>query len=247
MAVLVVLEALAIALLGVLVVGLLRSHAEILRALHGLGIEPGHEARSAAAAPTASSVALLRPRPATTAGAKAKDLVGTTPTKESVQLGVAAGGHDTLLAFLSSGCHTCAGLWHALSDGSSIDLPDSTRLVVVTKDPGQESLSRIRDLAPPHVPVVMSSGAWQDYSVPVTPYFVHVHGATGEVVGQGSGATWAQVLSLLRQATADDHAGGHRARLASGAEEKEDVDGKLLAAGIRPGDPSLYAHRVDEN
>ena len=252
MTTLVVLEALAIALLGVLVVGLLRSHAEILRSLHELGVEPRHEHRSPDDGAVQSSVAVggLRSpvtsrssQPAT--GVKASDLVGTTPMKETVQLGVAGANHDTLLAFLSSGCHTCSGLWLALGDGSPIDLPDRTRLVVVTKDPEQESLSRIRELAPTHVPVVMSTGAWQDYGVPVTPYFVHVHGASGEVVGQGSGATWTQVLSLLRQATDDDHAGGRRARVPSSAEEHEDVDSKLLAAGIRPGDSSLYTSPVD--
>ena len=251
MATLVVLEALAIALLGVLVVGLLRSHAEILRSLHQLGVEPNHDHQSPNDVPGPTSVAVGGPRPLVTnrsarpaTGARASDLVGTTPEKEIVQLGVVGADHDTLIAFLSSGCHTCSGLWQTLGDGSPIDLPDRTRLVVVTKDPEQESLSRIRELAPAHVPVVMSTGAWQDYGVPVTPYFVHVHGASGEVVGQGSGATWTQVLSLLRQATVDDHGGGRRPRVPSPAEEQEDVDSKLLAAGIRPGDSSLYTSPV---
>lgn len=252
MATLVVLEALAIALLGVLVVGLLRSHAEILRSLHELGVEPNHEHQSPDAVPGSTSVAVGGPRPLVTSrsgrpvtGAKASDVVGTTPEKEIVHVGVVGANHDTLLAFLSSGCHTCAGLWQTLAEGSPVDLPDRTRLVVVTKDPEQESLSRIRELAPTHVPVVMSTGAWQEYGVPVTPYFVHVHGASGEVVGQGSGATWTQVLSLLRQATHDDHSGGRRPRVPSPVEEQEDVDSKLLAAGIRPGDSSLYTSPVD--
>jgi hypothetical protein len=38
--VLVVVEAVAIALLALLVAGLLRSHAEILRSLHELGVDP---------------------------------------------------------------------------------------------------------------------------------------------------------------------------------------------------------------
>jgi len=53
------------------------------------------------------------------------------------------------------------------------------------------------------------------------------------------------VLSLLRQATDDDHAGDRRTRVPSLAEENADVDSKLLAAGVRPGDSSLYTSPVD--
>jgi hypothetical protein len=248
---LIVVQALAIGLLGVLVIGLLRSHAEILRELHRLGVDLGDGPRghdTASAPPVAVGAPRVKApsrsiRPVT--GVKAADITGTTPLQESVQLSVAGAHHDTLLAFLSSGCHTCAGLWRALNDVSAVDLPDRTRLIVVTKGPVEESLSRIRELAPGHVPVVMSTEAWQDYGVPVTPYFVHVDGPSGDVVGQGSGTTWPQVVSLLRQAADDDRAARGHSRRATVTERDADVDSKLLAAGIRPGDPSMYAPRSD--
>ncbi len=247
MAALVVVEALAIALLGVLVLGLLRSHADILQELHRLGVDLGEGRREQSPGAGASvplgahrrAAAGAGRRPA--GGAKAPDLVGTTPAQEAVRLSVEGARHDTLLAFLSSGCHTCSGLWRSLGEVSSLDLQRDTRLVVVTKGPAEESLSRIRELAPGDVPVVMSTQAWKDYEVPVTPYFVHVEGPSGEVVGQGSGSTWPQVISLLQQATADDEAARARPRRIGAAETETEVDAKLLAAGIRPGDPSLYA------
>lgn len=243
MAALVAVEAVAIVLLGVLVVGLLRSHADILRELHRLGanLDDGQRQHRTG---SVTSVSLVAPRRNPRGGPTAADLTGTTPTQESVQLGVAGARHDTLLAFLSSGCNTCSSLWRSLKETPSIDLPDRTRLIVVTKGPAEESLSRIRELAPGDVPVVMSTQAWKDYGVPVTPYFVHVDGPSGEIVGQGSGTTWSQVISLLRQATEDDREARRRWPPTS-AERETDVDRKLLAAGIRPGDPSLYTPPSD--
>ncbi|MGH9063549.1 MAG: hypothetical protein ACRD0L_06195, partial [Acidimicrobiales bacterium] len=66
MVVLVVVEALAIGLLGVLVAGLLRSHAEILRALHRLGAGLGEELGLAGERPPPGEVRL--PVPGWTAG-----------------------------------------------------------------------------------------------------------------------------------------------------------------------------------
>ncbi len=220
MTVLVVVETVAVALLGLFVCGLLRSHAEILRALE----------RAAPARPPRS-----RPGPTTAStGAVdvAVDLAGTAPSGERVRVRVRDRDHDTLLAFLSSGCSTCGGFWRSLRGGlPAAELPAGTHVVVVAK--GDESLTRIRELAGGSIPVVLSSEAWEDYQVPVTPYFVLVDGRSGRVEGQGSATTWAQVASLLRQARGD-------ARVASEA----DVDRELLAAGLHPGDPSLYPSRT---
>lgn len=232
MTALVVVETIAIIVLGLLVCGLLRSHAEILQALDAL--DGGAGSRSPA------RPVELRRSPPRSGSMTATDLVGTTPADETVQLGVVGTAHDTLVAFLSSACHTCSGLWRALRDPSSVNLPANTRLAIVTKGPEDESLLGIRELAPKGVPVVMSTQAWVDYEVPVTPYFVQIDGPSGRVIGQGSGATWDQVTSLLRQATDDDHA----RRDVTG---EAGVDRKLLAAGIRPGDPSLYPSRARDN
>ena len=225
MAVLVAVQAVAIALLGILVVGLLRSHAEILRTLHRLGAgleEPG-----------ATPVDLRSPRPRLSSVRAAVDIVGASPAGEAVQIGVRHASQDTLLAFLSSGCSTCAEFWRAFAQPpATLDLPSNTRVVIVTRDPAEESRGKVRELAPAGVPVVMSSQAWKDYQPAATPFFMHVDGSSGAIAGQGTGGTWAQVSSMLAQALGDETEAG--------------VDRKLMAAGIQPGDPSLYPSRQAE-
>jgi hypothetical protein len=117
-----------------------------------------------------------------------------------------------------------------------LQLPDDIRVVVVTKDASEESLHALGELAAPDLPVVLSSAAWADYDVPGSPYFVLADGATGRVLGEGTGMSWPQVLGLLTQATYDDAAHA-RADLTT----SERMDQELMTAGIRPGDPSLYA------
>ena len=198
MAVLITVEAVAIALLAVLVAGLLRSHAEILRALHDAGIDTDHQDASVSPSPVRSPVVANRAN-----GARAADVVGVTPDDESVVIGVVGAQHDTALAFLSSGCITCAGFWSAFAERGAHALPGAGRAVIVTQDESEESGSKIRDLAPRGVPVVMSSQAWADYGVPGAPYFVHVDGASGRVTGEGTASGWDQLTSLLGQAAAD--------------------------------------------
>ncbi|HJV09551.1 MAG TPA: hypothetical protein VJ653_07710, partial [Acidimicrobiales bacterium] len=131
-----------------------------------------------------------------------------------------------VLAFLSSGCATCGEFWKTFSADGRLTVPGDARLVVVTKGPEIESVSRIGDLSPRTVPVVMSTEAWLEYKVPATPYFVYVDGPTGRIVGEGTAGTWEQVVSLWSQALAD----GGEAR----------ADRELLQAGIVPGHRSLY-------
>jgi hypothetical protein len=163
--------------------------------------------------------------------------------------------HRTLLAFLSSGCLTCRAFWDAFAGAGPIGLPGDVRLAVVTKDAAEENLSTIGELAPAHLPLVMSSATWAGYEVPGSPYFVLVDGATGRVVGEGTGASWPQVLGLLGRSDADDAAQRRRANGrfavdgAAGidvdvatidATNEARIDDELLRAGVRPGDPSLY-------
>jgi hypothetical protein len=216
-------QAVAIVLLGLLVVGLLRSHAEILRKLHelGAGLDPD--------AP-ASGVTNPVPVPATVrrTAATGFDLAGTTPADEAVRIGVVGARQSTLLAFLSSGCLTCGGFWEAFAGTDRLAVPGGARLVIVTKGPEAESGSRIRELAPAAVQVVMSTAAWEQYQVPHTPYFVYVDGPSGRILGEGSAQTWDQVRTLWSQALADERGGEARA------------DRELLQAGIHPGHESLY-------
>ena len=240
MTVLVVALGVAVALLGVLVVGLLRSHAEILRQLHTLGA--GREDTPATAPTAAPADAPFDVRddvlpPADVTGSRAVDLVGTSPAQETALVSVVGAGHDTLLAFLSSGCSTCQDFWDAFGSPADLGLPPATRLVVVTQDPDTESETTVRRLAPARVPVLMSTSAWEDYGVPGSPYFVLVDGAAGRVAGEGSASSWDQVVRLCRDASADRTAAIGRHTHAHGDDRG---DRELAAAGILPGDPSLY-------
>jgi hypothetical protein len=239
----VVAEGVAVALLAVLVLGLLRSHALILRALHelGAGLEL-EEAASASGPPGPVPVQLQEgvvpaSRPATP---RAAEITGTALDDAPVQVPVAGEGRRTLLAFLSSGCGVCQPLWEELASGDT-DVPGGARLAVVTRGPEQESATGLRRLAGSRLEVVRSSAAWSDYGVPGSPYFVYVE--DGVITGEGSSTTWAQVRDLMGQAV-DDAAEARRdvpaARAADARDDLGRIDRELLGAGIHPGHPSMY-------
>jgi hypothetical protein len=258
---LVILELIIISLLAVLVIGLLRSHAEILRRLHELGAGIYEEGEDAEPAGTGASGVTTRvelgeraPAIRTRDGVPtprlddtpAHDISGLSPTGSASAIGVVDTTHFTLLAFLSSGCGTCADFWRAFTNDEATALPgEDTRLVIVTKGPESESPAAVQTLAPPRVTTVMSTQAYTDYGVPVSPYFILVDGPDGRVIGEGAAATWTQVANLLRQALAD---AGHPSVASSpaspaglnGAARETRADDELLAAGIGPGHPSLY-------
>jgi len=237
-------EALALAVLGVLVVGLLRSHAEILRKLHELGVNLDDEDGHAHARSTTSPVSLSAPSPRAV-GETAPDIVGITPFEEAVSVAPAAGDRDTVLAFLTTGCTSCLGFWEALKDKAA---HKGRRVVIVTRGPGDESVGAARKLvgAPTAMDVVMSSEAWQDYSVPGAPYFVTVGGASGKVTGEGTARNWDEVLDLLARADADETPpSGPAGPWSTDAEREARIDRELEAAGIMPGDPRLF-HRTAE-
>lgn len=235
MIVLVVLEAIAIAVLAVIVFGLLRTHAEILRALHraGVPLEGEDETTPAPSLPTTpAGRGGVTEMPAGRGGVT--DIVGTVPGGGPVQVSL-AGGHHTLLAFLSSGCRTCGTFWDEFAR-TDLDLPGTaTRLVIVAQDPEHESESRVAELAPAGVRTVCSSAAWDAYAVPGSPYFVLVDGAADAVVGSGTATSWSQVHGLLSRALGDETLAG-----------RASVDDALLAAGIGPGHPSLHAGEDDD-
>lgn len=249
MAVLVVLLAVVVALLALLVAGLLRSHAEILRALHNLGVDmdPHRDdddgVTTAVGAPTIRSSQVPK-RPSRSA----VDVAGTTPEHDAISIAVVGTKHLTLLAFLSSGCGSCLAFWDVFRDGGPVEVPGDARLVCVSKDAGEESISSIKRLAPLDIPTVMSSRAWADYDVPVAPFFVLVDGESGEMIGEGAANDWPQVQSLVQTALADAgfldrkgrFKGEKRGKPRADLEREARADRDLLAAGIRPGDPSLY-------
>jgi hypothetical protein len=128
-------------------------------------------------------------------------------------------------------------LWEELRSGDPTNAVPDARLVVVTKGPEAESQSKLEHLAPNGTTLIQSSAAWDDYGVPVSPYFVLIDGPTGSIVGEGSTTSWAQVRSLLGQAT--DHAD----RMANAPNDEMKSDAELRRAGIGPGHPSLYPDR----
>lgn len=235
MAVLISVEAVALALLGLLVAGLLRSHADILRALHDL---------AGRVDPDADGPARSRSRaaPVHDTGSPAADVVGATPTGDAITVGVVGTDQSTLLAFLTSGCLSCHLFWKAF-DRHDLAVPGDARLVIVTRSADHERASQLAALAPRDVPVVMSNEAWEAYQVGAAPHFTYVDGPSGRIVGEGSAGTWEHVSDLMQQALADAGVGRgrrRRARLVPDVDRGARVDRDLAGAGIHPGHDSLY-------
>ena len=174
MTVLVAFETGLLVVLLVLVAGLLRSHAELLRRL-------GPET----------------PEPRSPTELDAAPLEGTTPDGDPVVLSF-TDGVPILLAFLSTGCAACGAFWDEL--GRPLPLA-GVRPVIVTHGPQRERPHRLRELAPDGVPVILSERAWGDYRVPGSPYFVLVDGA---IRGEGVAPTWDALVSLLSDARDPD-------------------------------------------
>ena len=241
-------------LLAVLVAGLLRSHADILRALHSLGAgvgDPaldGRESEAAGASPT--PVTMGPTLPPERSSSSAPTVVGLTPAGEALAVPVGSSGSLTLLAFLTSGCSTCAAFWNAFRTGGETVLPPGVSLLVVTKGSQFELPSEVASRAG-RTPVVMSDEAWTDYEVPGSPFFALVDGSSGRRIGEGVANHLPQLLDLLRRATSE-----HRSSVtgpdlrgdvrANGPERERSNDEELLAAGILPGDPSLYPRSVED-
>ena len=253
----VIAEGVAIVLLGVLVLGLLRSHALILKALHelGAGLELEKEAGTGVSLATTGG----RPGPVPVEletgvvqatrkdSTTAHDIVGTDLDRHEHHVTVTTPGTRTLLAFLTSGCSVCQTFWDEFQ--GSVDVPGEGALHIIAKGSGEESISSLRALAGDR-DVVQSSAAWVDYDIPGSPYFVYVE--DGVVTGEGSATTWAQVRGLMAQGVADSA----EARTAAGRsgpgllvgeamgdggrDNLSRIDAELLASGVRPGDPSLY-------
>jgi hypothetical protein len=239
---LVIAETVILAVLCVLVAGLLRGYATVLRRLHQLD---GGAAASAAPPPfrTVSGV----PEPAggqriegRDEWAESHDISGTSLRGEIVSVRTVGVEHDTIVAFLSSTCEGCAGFWHELGEPGSWTTPQGSRLLVVTKGPEEESPSVLSLLCPDGVDLVMSSQAWADFEVPGSPYVVVADGRTGRVKGEGSGMSFSQVSGLIRQSVEDDRHPALAHKPDADRRRERDVDRILLSAGIGPQDPSLY-------
>ena len=218
-------ETVLLVLLVVLVAGLLRSHAEIMRRLG-----PAEEGSSSVAEPSVTRESVVAP-----------ELAGVTPEGDAVKLAFeGAGTAPTLLAFLTSGCGTCAAFWETLGERR---LPAAVRTVIVTHGADRERPAKLRSLAPAGIAVVMSSQAWADYEIPGAPYFVMVDEA---IRGEGVATTWRALASLVSDAIEDQHDAervGGGAGAVTGERRAERIDETFAAAGIGPSHPSLYPDR----
>ncbi|MGH9079947.1 MAG: hypothetical protein ACRDYE_07735 [Acidimicrobiales bacterium] len=257
-------------LMAVLVAGLLRSHADILRALHELGVGVGEPADTAIphglrhpgpGGPGAARVpvAMGPPLPGERSSTSAPTVAGVTPGGDALAVSVGRADHATLLAFLSSGCATCAGFWRSFDYPDQLGLPAATRLIVVTKGPDMEVPAEVARNAHRGLTVIMSTEAWVDYEVPGSPFFVLVDGRSGRRIGEGVANQPHQVVEMVRRAAADaggfTTAAGTMAATTSSRTHGEGLDGperelandrELLAAGIHPGDPSLYPRSLED-
>lgn len=225
-----------VALLSVLVAGLLRSHADILRALHELGAGVGDPVAAPGRAGPPLPVVPAERSPAV------HDLEGVGPGGDAVVVAATA-APLTLLAFLSADCSSCAGVWEGLGDPAQRGrFPAGTRFVAVTKGPEWETPAAVTARAPRGVTVVMSTQAWADYEIPGSPYVVLVDGSRR--LGEGVGRSLGELADLAARSAADAGAGPSRGRAAAlgldGPEREAHNDAVLRSAGILPGDPSLY-------
>ena len=206
MSVLLIIDTVLLAVAIVYIVALLRSHADILRRLSLLE-EAGSVANNEG------------------------DISGLTLDGEPI----AGPAESRLLAFLTSGCASCRPFWEDLADPAQVAALGMP-VTIVAHDEARESVSRLRELAPAGVELIMSDSAWREYAVPSSPHFVLLDGA-GKIAGRGSAVSWQQLIALVGDARADTEAGlsvrttGERAARAERA---------LARAGINAGHPSLY-------
>lgn len=208
----------AVALLTVLVVALLRTQAESARRIDVLERRLARERRRQEERPgttpsvpkTQGESAIMQASTHQHAGAAATtapegdavDIRGVTPTGEATTVVLESSPAPTLLAFLSTSCGICTGLWQRLRDEGLGDVAPGVVPVVVTKDGAQEDHDRVRGLADGGaLRVVLSGEAWDDYEVPGSPYLLLVAGDPGSVVAEGAVSQWEDLVSMVARAS----------------------------------------------
>lgn len=204
----------AVALLTVVVGGLARGLAATTRRLELLERRVGRRERAADRGPAepetpvqpAVSAAPPGPEPVVPADAEgdAVDIRGVDPAGAPTVVPLEATGRPTLVAFLSTSCGICVGIWERLRDGALADAAPGVTPVVVTKDEAVEDVERIRGLTSSALPVVLSSEAWDDYEVPGSPYVLLVSAAPGSVVTEGAPTRWEDVVRMAASVAADE-------------------------------------------
>ena len=228
---LVVVSTFVVLVLGILVAGLLRSHADILRSLHELGVGVGDPLTDAGAvnASTTGGDRLGRPatlpphRGAEPAARPRPTVAGVTPTGDARAISVTNSDGLTLSPSSRRAAPPAPASGTRCSNPAGSTYPTATRAVIVTKGPDREVPCEVQARTTGHIPVVMSTEAWVDYQVPGSPFFVLVDGATGTKVGQGVASHVGQLAELVRRAEHDrggDGAVRDRGAIAPGAGDR---------------------------
>lgn len=227
--------ALVVFLLGMLVVGLLRANADVLRRLESLGA--GLE--GAPGSHDHGQVTLTRKEESRRVADRT--ITGVTPDGEPLVASLASGSDPTLVAFLSTTCSTCTPFWEGLQSAEMHFGGHRHRVVIVTLGESEESPTRAQSMRRGTVEVIMSSDGWNSFEVPGAPYFALIEPETGRIVGEGSAMTFDSLVEFLTDATNDQ-----QWDLQVGTASEEDrIDADLRRAGIHPGDPRLYPSKGD--
>lgn len=219
--------------MGMLLVGLLRSHAAILRKLESLGAGLDEDHRGSLTIST---------RPGTAQPENARSIVGINPEGDPVAISPAAGDEPVLIAFLSTSCSSCTVFWERLDRSAMIFGDRRHRVVIATLGPDEESPTRAKALQRGDADVVMSSQAWEQYEVPGAPYFVISDPIDG-LLGEGSAETFEALAQFLEDSTKDLAWNRRQGRTESGADREDRIDRELRKAGIEPDDPRLHHTR----
>ena len=229
--------ALIVLFLGMLIIGLLRSHGEILRRLESIGAGGGDEHQHE------STITLSATRPASRS---MPDIAGVDPHGSPVVASATLGEDPTLLAFLSTSCSSCTMFWENLDSSTRYFGDHRHRVVIVTKGEDEESPTRTISLARGSADVIMSSSAWDEFGVPGAPYFVLIDPTSGDILGEGSASTFDALEEFLTDASNDQQWDRRRARKhKSDAIREEKVDDELRESGLEPGDPRMYPSHGD--
>ncbi len=209
--------------------------------------------RAASAAHRRRTGRLRRRRAPSPALGAAPAVAGVTPTGDARAVAVDNSDDLTLLGFLSSGCTSCAAFWDALQEPGRLELPDRTRVVIVTKGPDREVPAEVqaRDDRPgPGGDVDRRLGRVPGTGLTVLRARRRRYRAQGRA-GSGQPRRPAGRAGPARRArpghasTATAAAGAGEAALGGPAREAA-ADDVLPAAGIHPGDPSLYPRTLED-
>ena len=175
-----------------------------------------------------------------------------TPAGDARAVAVDNSDHLTLLGFLSSGCTSCAAFWDALQEPGRLQLPDRTRVVIVTKGPDREVPAEVQARTTGRVPggdVHRRLGRLP--GARAHPSSCSSTAPPGARSGRGWPATWGSWPSWSGGPSTTGGAvdtgrgrGDGAAWTARGARRRPTRC--CAAAGILPGDPSLYPRTLDD-